>query len=34
MIAFTQSIGIRGNRVTTTTPLPATMQVDYIKVWR
>jgi len=33
IVAFTQSIGLRGNRVTPETPLPATMKVDYIRVW-
>jgi len=34
IVAFTQSVGLRGNAPTSETPLPATMQVDYIKVWR
>ena len=34
IVAFTQSTGLRGNRPTTKTPLPATMRVDYIRVWR
>jgi beta-glucanase (GH16 family) len=34
IVAFTQSVGLRGNGVTSTTPLPATMRVDYIRVWR
>jgi beta-glucanase (GH16 family) len=34
IVAFTQSVGMRGNRPTPDTPLPATMQVDYIRVWR
>jgi beta-glucanase (GH16 family) len=34
IVAFTQSVGLRGNAPTHETPLPATMQVDYIRVWR
>jgi beta-glucanase (GH16 family) len=34
IIAFTQALGVRENTVTSRTPLPATMKVDYIRVWR
>ena len=34
IVAFTQSAGLRGNAPTADTPLPATMRVDYIRVWR
>jgi beta-glucanase (GH16 family) len=34
IIAFTAALGVRENRVRPTTRLPATMSVDYLRVWR
>lgn len=34
IVALTQALGGRGNLPTAETPLPATMSVDYVKVWR
>jgi beta-glucanase (GH16 family) len=33
MVALTQALGVGGNAVTDSTPLPATTQVDYVRVW-
>jgi len=33
IIALTQGIGVQDNRYTATTPLPASMFVDYVHVW-
>jgi hypothetical protein len=32
--AFTAALGTGGNAITPRTPIPATMTVDYLKVWR
>lgn len=32
--AFTSALGVGGNALTADTPLPATMMVDYLRVWR
>ena len=34
MIALTQALGVAGNSVTSATPLPATTQIDYVRVWK
>lgn len=34
LIALTQVLGIGGNTFTGSTPLPATTQVDYVRVWK
>jgi len=34
IVCFTAMNGIGGNRVTSKTPLPSTMRVDWVKVWR
>jgi len=34
IIALTGASGLRGNRVFPTTPLPSTMRVDWVRVWR
>ena len=34
IVAFTAMNGLSGNRVTTKTPLPSTMRVDWVRVWR
>jgi len=34
IVAFTQMLGIGGNAATSATPLPATMSVDYLRVWK
>jgi beta-glucanase (GH16 family) len=34
MIALTQALGVGANAVTSATPLPATTQVDYVRVWK
>ena len=34
IIALTAALGLGQNRVNSDTPLPATMTVDYVKVWR
>jgi beta-glucanase (GH16 family) len=33
MIALTQALGVGGNAVTPSTPLPATTEIDYVRVW-
>ena len=33
VVALTQALGVGGNAFTTSTPLPATTQVDYVRVW-
>jgi len=33
IVALTQLLGVGGNRLTADTPLPATMNVDYVRVW-
>lgn len=33
MVALTQALGTGTNAVTAATPLPATMEVDYVRVW-
>jgi beta-glucanase (GH16 family) len=33
MIALTQALGVNSNAVTDATPLPATTQIDYVRVW-
>ena len=33
MIALTQALGINANAVNDATPLPATTQIDYVRVW-
>jgi hypothetical protein len=32
--AFTQGIGVGANRLRWNTPMPATLNVDYLRVWR
>ncbi len=34
MIALTQTLGVGTNAVTPSTPLPATAQIDYVRVWK
>ncbi|MFS3130090.1 family 16 glycosylhydrolase [Nocardioides sp. Bht2] len=34
MVAFTQALGGPGNEPTSQTPLPATMSVDWVRVWK
>jgi beta-glucanase (GH16 family) len=34
ILAFSQLLGVGGNALTSRTPIPATMQVDSVKVWR
>ncbi len=34
IIALTQALGIDANAFTGTAPMPATTEVDYVKVWR
>jgi beta-glucanase (GH16 family) len=34
MIALTQALGVGANAVTGSTPLPATTQIDYVRVWK
>ena len=34
IVAFSQALGVGANRLRTNTPIPATMHVDYIRVWR
>jgi beta-glucanase (GH16 family) len=34
IVAFTQALGSATNLMTSATPVPATMNVDYIRVWR
>ncbi len=34
LVALTQGVGIRGNAPTMSTPSPATMKVDWVRVWR
>jgi beta-glucanase (GH16 family) len=34
MIALTQALGVGTNAVTAATPLPATTQIDYVRVWK
>lgn len=33
-VSLTQAFGVKRNAPTTATPFPATMQVDYVKVWK
>ena len=33
VVALTQALGVGGNAFTSSTPLPATTQVDYVRVW-
>jgi beta-glucanase (GH16 family) len=33
LLALTQALGVNANAVTADTPLPATTQVDYVRVW-
>jgi beta-glucanase (GH16 family) len=34
IVAFTQALGVGTNALAWNTPMPATMQVDYVRVWR
>ena len=34
IVAFSQALGVGGNALRWNTPIPATMSVDYIRVWR
>jgi beta-glucanase (GH16 family) len=34
ILALTQALGVGGNALTSRTPMPATMSVDYVRVWR
>jgi beta-glucanase (GH16 family) len=34
IVAFTQALGVGANRLRWNTPMPATLAVDYIRVWR
>ena len=34
IMAFTQGLGAKGNELNAGTPIPATMNVDYVKVWK
>jgi beta-glucanase (GH16 family) len=34
IVALTAALGVGTNTVTSTTPLPATMQIDYVRAWR
>jgi beta-glucanase (GH16 family) len=34
IVAFTSALGIDRNALTPTTPIPASMSVDYVRVWR
>lgn len=34
IMAFTQALGTTGNLPTAATPIPATMKVDYVRVWK
>ena len=34
MIALTQALGVGSNAVTSSTPLPASTQIDYVRVWK
>jgi beta-glucanase (GH16 family) len=34
MIALTQMLGVGTNSVTSSTPMPATTQIDYVRVWK
>lgn len=34
IMAFTQALGAAGNEYSGTAPLPATLEVDYVKVWK
>ena len=34
MLALTQALGVGANAVTASTPLPATTQIDYVRVWK
>ena len=34
IVAFTSALGLGGNALTSATPIPATMSVDYLRVWR
>ena len=33
IVALTQALGVGANAVTAATPLPATTQIDYVRVW-
>jgi beta-glucanase (GH16 family) len=33
-VALTQSLGVQTNAVTASTPLPASTQIDYVRVWK
>ena len=33
-VALTQSLGAGGNAITASTPLPASTQIDYVRVWK
>ncbi|MDN5895921.1 MAG: glycoside hydrolase family 16 protein, partial [Nocardioides sp.] len=34
ILAFTQAIGAKGNEATAATPIPATTEVDWVRVWQ
>ena len=34
IVAFTQALGVSANRLRWNTPMPATLHVDYVRVWR
>ena len=34
ILAFSQALGVGANALRSNTPMPATMQVDYVRVWR
>jgi beta-glucanase (GH16 family) len=34
IVALTQLLGVGGNALRATTPLPATMSIDYVRVWQ
>jgi beta-glucanase (GH16 family) len=34
IVAFTQALGVGANRLRWNTPIPASMHVDYVRVWR
>ena len=34
IVAFTQALGVGANRLRWNTPIPATLHVDYVRVWR
>jgi hypothetical protein len=33
LIALTQALGVNGNAVNPYTQLPATTQIDYVRIW-